>query len=104
MKNDECQSWILISRDMKKYVNELLEENDKSNHFLEVDRRDTTERTIHSIIIFTLTDYCPNRSAEVEGHSRRWIRYLNSEDFIHCVRVIRDQEGGEKKSWSFTTG
>ena len=32
MKNDGCQSWIVISRGMNKYVNELPEENGKSIH------------------------------------------------------------------------
>ena len=44
MKNDRSQSWIVINRGMRKYVNELPEENGKPIHYEEVTAR--TERPV----------------------------------------------------------
>ena len=105
LKNDGSQSWIVISRGMNKYVNDLLEENGKSIHNEEVTATtgrpvaDKTDGTIHSIIIFTLNDRCANQSISGSGMTlllfvalmrdiyppmsrRPWPEYYDIEAFI----------------------
>ena len=80
VKNDGSQSWIVISRGINKYVEDLAEESGKSVHCEEMvtssveARCGRTEGTIESTITFILDDVCANRSMEVERHSCRRLR------------------------------
>ena len=68
--NSGSQSWIVISRGMKKYVNEFPEHKRE----IRSPRRrgwTKTKGTIHSVITITLNDCCADRLAEVERHSCR---------------------------------
>ena len=71
MEKDGSQYWIVISRRVRKYVTELLQENKNLVQCEEVPR-DEREGTVHTVFIFIFVNFLKDQSTEMERHIRRW--------------------------------